>query len=109
MSRLDPVFARLDALPVELAETARRGQGETGNNEGMYPDVALRYGGHDGLVAAPQGLVRSRAAGVAPARLPRQSRPGEFSVSDVYRPTIRELGVLRAIRACRQRDRRSGR
>jgi short-chain Z-isoprenyl diphosphate synthase len=61
------VFGRLDALPVELAETARRVQSETGKNKGMCLNVALGYSGRDELVAAAQGLVRSLVAeGVPP-------------------------------------------
>jgi undecaprenyl pyrophosphate synthase len=75
----------------------------------MCQDVALRYGGHEELVAATHGLVRSLAAGVAPAQLPWQSRSSQFSVTDVYRPTVRELEFPRAIRACQQRERRLGR
>jgi short-chain Z-isoprenyl diphosphate synthase len=61
------VFGRLDTLPDELAEAARRVQRETGNNEGMCLNVALGYSGRDELVAAAKGLVRSLAAeGVPP-------------------------------------------
>ena len=106
---MDPVFGRLDAVRVDLAEPARRVQSETGNNAGMCLDVALRYGGHDELAAATQCLVRSPAGGVAPAQLPWQSRSSEFSFTDVVRPTLRELDLLRAIRACQQRERHFGR
>src|SRR5262249_46240945 len=61
------VFGRLDALPAELAETARRVQSDTGNNEGICLNIALGYSGRDEIVAAAQGLVRSLVAdGVPP-------------------------------------------
>jgi short-chain Z-isoprenyl diphosphate synthase len=64
------VFRRLDAFQVELAETARRVQSETGNNGCMCVNVALGYSGRDELVAATRRLVWSVAAtGVAPAEM----------------------------------------
>jgi short-chain Z-isoprenyl diphosphate synthase len=54
------VFGRLDALPTALAETARRVQAETaGNDDAIWVNVALGYSGHDELVDAMRGLVRS--------------------------------------------------
>jgi undecaprenyl pyrophosphate synthase len=103
------VFGRPNALPVDLAETARRVRSETGNNEGMCLDVALRYAGHDELAAATRGPARSLAAGVAPAQLPRQSRPRDFWFIDVHWPTSREPDLLLAAPTCEQPEGRFGR
>jgi short-chain Z-isoprenyl diphosphate synthase len=61
------VFGRLDDLPTDLAETARRVQAETRDNDGMCLNVALGYSGRDELVDAMRGLVRSLAKQGVPA------------------------------------------
>ncbi len=61
------VFGRLDALPAALAETARRVQAETADNEGMCLNVALGYSGRDELVDAMRGLIRSLCTAGVPS------------------------------------------
>jgi len=61
------VFGRIDALPAELAETARRVQAMTGGNRGLCLNVALGYSGRDELVDATRALISSLAARGIPA------------------------------------------
>jgi short-chain Z-isoprenyl diphosphate synthase len=56
------VFGRIDALPSALAETARRVQAQTADNEGLCLNVALGYSGRDELVDATRALITSLAA-----------------------------------------------
>jgi len=61
------VFGRIDALPARLAETARRVEAQTVDNEGLVLNVALGYSGRDELVDATRNLVASLAADSIPA------------------------------------------
>ncbi len=61
------VFGRVDTLPSELAETARRVQAQTAGNRGLCLNVALGYSGHDELVDATRALIRTLAARRIPA------------------------------------------
>ena len=61
------VFGRIDALPTQLAETARRVQAQTADNDGLVLNVALGYSGRDELVDATRKLVASLAADAIPA------------------------------------------
>jgi short-chain Z-isoprenyl diphosphate synthase len=61
------VFGRLDALPVELAETVQCVEAETEDNDGLCLNVALGYSGRDELVDATRALIRSLAAEGVPA------------------------------------------
>src|SRR5207244_84438 len=60
------VFGRIDTLPAELAETARRVQAATAGNDGLVLNVALGYSGRDELVDAVRKLVASLAAAAIP-------------------------------------------
>jgi short-chain Z-isoprenyl diphosphate synthase len=75
------VFGRLDALPASLAEVARRVELETGNNPGMYLNIALGYSGRDELVAATQGLVQE----LADARVPPGEMAGRIDAEAIQR------------------------
>jgi short-chain Z-isoprenyl diphosphate synthase len=55
------VFGRIDSLPPALAETARRVQRETADNQGVCLNIALGYSGRDELVDATRALIRSLA------------------------------------------------
>ena len=56
------VFGRLDALPAELAETARRVQVDTARNNGLHLNVALGYSGREEIVDATRALIAQLAA-----------------------------------------------
>lgn len=61
------VFGRVDDLPSQLAETARRVQALTAGSQGLALNVALGYSGRDELVDATRALIRSLAAQQIPA------------------------------------------
>jgi len=61
------VFGRIESLPRELAETARRVQAATADNRGLVLNVALGYSGRDELVDAVRKLIAALAAEDVPA------------------------------------------
>ena len=60
------VFGRIETLPAELAETARRVEAETADNVGLVLNVALGYSGRDELVDAVRTLVTRLATQSVP-------------------------------------------
>jgi short-chain Z-isoprenyl diphosphate synthase len=96
------VFGRLDALPADLVETARRVQAETEGSDGMCVNIAIAYSGRDELVDAARGLIRTLAAqgvgaGELADRIDREALERHLYTADHTDPDliIRTSGEMR--------------